>query len=62
MPKPGRNEELYTDSGLPLPYRAEADVDRVVGKMRKTNRSDPRGLENFPLAQIYGWKITSRLE
>ncbi len=52
----------YTDSGQPLPYREESDVDRVVGKKRKSNREDPRGLEQYPLAKIYGWKITSRSE
>lgn len=63
MRKPG-DDERYKDSGQPLPYRAEADVDRVVGKRRLTNRidaKDPRGkLEDYPLAKIYRWQVTSR--
>ena len=58
MRKPGRDD--YKDSGQPLPYRAESDVDKVVGRKRFTNRTDPHKLEEYPLAKIYGWKITSR--
>lgn len=61
MRKSGEGER-YKDSGLPLPFRDETDVDRVVGKKRKSNREDPRGLERYPLARFYGWKITSRSE
>jgi hypothetical protein len=48
----------YKEPGQPLPYRAEADVDRVVGKRRKTPASDPHHLESFPLALVYNWRLS----
>ena len=58
MPRVG--DDRYKDTGQPLPYRAETDVDRVLGKRRKINTNDPNKLESYPLAKLYHWKIASR--